>query len=458
MTARSPWPGARSNLTGIEFPAVTVGPTATLAALVRQLDDTQWLSAEEIERGQFAQLRQLARHAAQFSPHFRKRMTQAKLRPEELTSPAMLRRLAVLRRRELQSGQVICSEVPPAHQPVGESKTSGSTGEPIAAKRTAINQLMFLAMTMREHLWHRTDFATRLTAIRANVAEIARDPDWGAPASLLFHTGAALRLPITLSVEQLTAHLSEFKPAHLIIYPNTMDAIAQHLESEGITLAELRTLRTVGETVAPSVRERAERAFGAPIVDSYSSQELGNIALQCPDSGLYHVMAESLLVEVIDEAGVPCDVGQVGRVVATDLHNFATPLVRYDIGDYAEVAGPCPCGRGLPTLKRIVGRERNLIVMPDGTRHWPLVGFHRFRDVAPVAQYQLIQHTRENIEVRLVVDKPLATQQEDSLRQVIQEALGYAFALRFTYFDGTLPRGANGKFDEFVCNVALGSK
>jgi phenylacetate-CoA ligase len=380
-------------------------------------------------------------------------MTQAKLRPDELTSPAALRRLSVLRRRELQSGAVICSEIPAGHQPVGESKTSGSTGEPIAAKRTAINQLMWLAMTMREHLWHRTDFATRLTAIRANIAEIARDPNWGAPANLLFHTGAALRLPITLSVEQLTEHITAFKPAHLIIYPNTMDAIAQHVESANIAFEGLRTLRTVGETVSPAVRERAERAFGAPVIDSYSSQELGNIALQCPDSGLYHVMAESLIVEVIDENGAPCEVGQVGRVVATDLHNFATPLVRYDIGDYAEVAAPCPCGRGLPALKRIVGRERNLIVMPDGTRHWPLVGFHRFRDVAPVAQYQLIQHTLDDIEVRLVVDKPLTPQQESDLRQVIQEALGHAFALRLEYFDGALPRGANGKFDEFVCNV-----
>jgi phenylacetate-CoA ligase len=425
---------------------------------VRQLEDTQWLSAEDLERGQFAQLRNLARHAAQFSPHFRKRMTEARLRPDELTSPAMLRKLAVLRRRELQSGQVGCSEVPAAHQPVGESKTSGSTGEPIVAKRTAINQLMWLAMTMREHLWHRTDFNARLAAIRANISEITRDADWGAPASLLFRTGTALRLPITLGVEALVAHLMEFKPAHLIVYPNTMDAIAQLLESEGVTLGGLQTLRTVGETVSPSVRETSERAFGAPIIDSYSSQELGNIALQCPDSGLYHVMAESLIVEVLDDVGVPCEVGQVGRVVATDLHNFATPLIRYDIGDYAEVAAPCPCGRGLPALKRIVGRERNLIVMPDGRRHWPLVGFHRFRDVAPVAQYQLIQQTREDIEVRLVVEKPLTAQQEDNLRQVIQEALGHRFTVRFAYFEGALPRGPNGKFDEFVCNVPLSPK
>ncbi|MBI1212139.1 MAG: AMP-binding protein [Alphaproteobacteria bacterium] len=458
MTRRTPWIGARSSLASIEFPPIVTGSNATLTALIRQLDDTQWLPREELEKAQFAQLRHLARHAAQFSPHFRRRMSGAKLTPDQLTSMEALRRLPVLRRRELQSGDVLCSEVPQAHQPVGESKTSGSTGEPIAAKRTAVNQLMWLAMAMREHLWHRTDFATRLCAIRANIFQIARDAEWGAPANLLFRTGQALRLPITLSAAQLTAHLVEFKPANLIVYPNTLAALAQHMEDEGIRPEGLTTLRTIGETVSPELRQTAERVFGARLIDSYSSQELGHIALQCPESGLYHAMAESLIVEVVGEDGAPCGVGQVGRVVATDLHNFATPLVRYDIGDYAEVAAPCPCGRGLPALKRIVGRERNLIVMPDGTRHWPLVGFHRFRDVAPVAQYQLIQETRQDIEVRLVVDTPLTVQQEADLRQVIQEALGHPFNLRFAYFDGALPRGAGGKFDEFVCKVDAGKK
>ena len=39
-------------------------------------------------------------------------------------------------------------------------------------------------------------------------------------------------------------------------------------------------------------------------------------------------------------------------MVITDLHNFATPLIRYELGDYAEVGTPCPTGRGLPVLNR----------------------------------------------------------------------------------------------------------
>jgi phenylacetate-CoA ligase len=313
---------------------------------------------------------------------------------------------------------------------------------------------MWLALTMREHLWAGSDFSGNLAAVRANIPKLSRDPDWGPPVSLLFDTGPALRLPITLSVEELVAHLAAFKPANLIVYPGTLDALARHVAAHEIAFVGLEIIRTVGETLHGELRDLAQRVFGARLVDSYSSQELGYIALQCPAAEAYHVMAESLFVEVLDEAGEPCAAGRTGRVVLTDLHNFATPLVRYDIGDYAQVAPPCQCGRGLPALRRIVGRERNLVVMPDGTRHWPLVGFHRFRDVAPVAQYQLIQHTPEEIEVRLVVERPLGAGEEAALRAVIQGALGHPFTLRFSYFDGALPRGPGGKFDEFVCKIS----
>ena len=112
----------------------------------------------------------------------------------------------------------------------------------------------------------------------------------------------------------------------------------------------------------------------------------------------------------------PAASAMTGRVIVTDLLNFATPLVRYDIRDYAEVGGACPCGRGLPTLKRILGRERNLVIKPDGTRNWPLVGFHQFRDIAPIQQYQFIQHDLETIEVRLVSEAPLSKAQEEQAR------------------------------------------
>ena len=168
---------------------------------------------------------------------------------------------------------------------------------------------------------------------------------------------------------------------------------------------------------------------------------------------MYHIMSESLLVEVLDEHGNPCLPGQVGRVVITDLHNFATPLIRYDNGDYAEAGTACPCGRGLPTLKRIAGRERNMLLLPDG-RRWPAIGNYRVREIAPIRQYQIIQRNRETIEVRLVSDTPLTDGQETRLKEVIHESLEFPFQLQFVYFPGNIPRGPGGKLEEFICEAS----
>ena len=111
--------------------------------------------------------------------------------------------------------------------------------------------------------------------------------------------------------------------------------------------------------------------LGVTVWETYSCEEIGNIATSCPNGEALHVVAESVLVELLDDDDQPCEEGAIGRVVVTDLHNFATPLVRYDLGDFAQVVPRCPCGRGLPTIGRVVGREANRLRRPDGTYSWP---------------------------------------------------------------------------------------
>lgn len=459
MTVKAPRPsqlsGARSGLAGVIWPPLAAGPVAVLAAYIRQLERTEWLTRAEIAAQQSHQLGLAAEHAARHSTQFRARLKAARLSPADLTAPGGLARLPVLTRRDIQSAGagLFCDATPEGHAPLTESRTSGSTGEPVVVKRTAITQLDWLAMAMREHLWQRRDFKGRLAAIRANIAQYSEREDWGPPASLLFKTGRSAGIPIVTDIVRQFELLQAFKPDNLLIYPSNLDALTAHARDRGLSLPGLTHIRTIGETLSPRIRDEAKAVFRARLSDAYSSQEVGYIAIECPESGLYHVMAESMIVEILDEKGNSCREGEVGRVVVTDLHNFATPLIRYDIGDYAEVGGACTCGRGLPTLARILGRERNLILMPDGSRYWPLAGGRYLRDVAPVLQYQFIQHDRERIEARLVVEKPLSVKQEEAVLATIAKSLKHPFTIELVYFEGRLPVGANGKFEEFICKA-----
>jgi phenylacetate-CoA ligase len=423
---------------------------AALRGHLAALEATERQSPEALAALQRQRLDGLTAHLEMHSAHFRSRLREAGLSRADLLAPHGLQRLPVLSRRTLQNAtDLFCDTLPAGHGPTYETQTSGSTGEPVVVRRTGVNGMDWMAVNLRDHLWHRRDFGEPLCSIRAHFTEITLCKDWGPPVNWLFKTGPLLGIPVPTDIERQIELIREFKPRILLIYPSNLAA----LMNRGIALPSVRQILSIGETLSPQTRDDAARRFGA-ITDVYSSQELGTIAIQCPDSSLYHVMAENLLVEVLAGDGTACREGEMGRVVVTDLRNFATPLVRYDIGDMAEVGPLCRCGRGLPTLSRIVGRERNLVLMPDGRRHWPLVGFCHFREIAPVMQYQFIQDGRDTIELRLVTERPLDAREEAGLAARVQQNLGFAFAVRFTYFADRLPVAANGKFEEFICRVA----
>jgi len=206
---------------------------------------------------------------------------------------------------------------------------------------------------------------------------------------------------------------------------------------------------TFGEVLEPYVREQVQSAFSAQVIDCYSSMECGMLALQCPDSALYHVMAEGVLLEVVDERNRPCLPGQFGRVLVTVLQNFANPLIRYEIGDYAQVGPPCPCGRGLPTLRRIVGRARNLLTLPDGNRRWPFPHSMEFAGRDPVQQFQIAQIAIDEIEARLVLSRPFTEPEKREFERSLIEAVDHPFRISFRFVD-EIPRSAGGKFEDFV--------
>jgi phenylacetate-CoA ligase len=225
-------------------------------------------------------------------------------------------------------------------------------------------------------------------------------------------------------------------------------ALARHALDAGLPLPRLHQIRTVGEPVTPALREACDAAWGVPVADVYSCQEVGYLATQCPEGGGYHALAETVLLEVVRDDGSPAEPGETGRVLVTSLHNFATPLIRYALGDYATVGGPCACGRGLPLLERVDGRVRNMLRYPDGRRAWPSLRMSRFAEVADVRQVQVVQHALDGLELKVVPGGPLAPGAESALRAVVQEQLGHPFRVEVTRHEH-IPRGAGGKFEDF---------
>jgi phenylacetate-CoA ligase len=302
------------------------------------------------------------------------------------------------------------------------TKTSGSTGIPVEIQRTNLSKLWWNATNIREILWHKRDISQSFAIIRPNVDQEIFQKDWGSIFSILGKTGTLHAHPVK---GDLNGWLQKIQPGYLLTYPSILESIDLN------SLSRLKGIKTTGE-----------RLFQKHplIADMYSSEEVGTIAIQCPDNAeVYHVM-ENIVIEILDEENRPA---LVGKVVLTDL--TSQYLFRYDIGDYAEF-GKCHCGRGLQTIKKILGRRRNKICLPDDSKHWPRIGSLEYRKIAPIKRFQMVQVEKNLLELRLIIDVPLNEEQQKAFCKLIQKSIGYPFEVRFVYLDAFPP----GKFEEFI--------
>lgn len=443
----------RSTIPGIAWPAIPGPEAAAQLALQFQLERSQWLSPERLLEFQYRQLEALLRHAHATVPYYRERW-RGLYDPARPLTPEHFSRLPLLTRSELQANfdTLRSSTVPGAHGPVAESRTSGSTGQPVRVLKTGLFQLLWQAIVLREHQWFRRDLAGKLAAIRQGVTEGEAD-GWGPATDAVARAGRSATLPIRTDVDTQLKWLERQQPDYLMTYPSNLAELARISIARGIQLPRLREARTFGEILDPETRDLCRKAWGVPVTDSYSSDEAGYIALQCPEHDHYHAQSESVLLEILDDQGGPCRPGETGRVVVTTLHNFAMPLVRYELADYAESGQSCRCGRGLPVLRRIVGRVRNMVIAADGKRYWPTFGSAGLASLAPILQQQFVQKSFDTIEARLVTARSLTSEEEARLRGHILSRLPVPFEIRFSYHDA-IPRSAGGKFEDFVSELA----
>ncbi len=439
----------RSAMHGVVWPAITDDRAAQALALQFQFEQSQWWPPEQLQAQQLKQFESVFRHAVTTVPYYRERFSGF----ADVSTWDAYRRLPLSSRRDVQdAGSAMHSDAPPAaHGSVRSTGSSGSMGRPLLTRSTGWTQMLWNAFLLRDHLWHRRDLSGKLAAIRSKTGE-GRLDQWG-DATLPFVTGPSVVRGLSADLDEQLQWLVREDPDYLISFATNIQALARRSRELGLHLPRLREVRTYGEMLRPDARADVREIWGVEIVDSYSSEELGYIALQCPECESYHVQAENLIVEVLDESGEPCRPGETGQIVVSTLHNFAMPLLRYANGDYAEVGAPCRCGRGLPRLSRIVGRQRNMVVRPDGVRHWPSFPSEKWRDVAPIVQIQLVQDAIDHIEARLVLRRALAGDEGARLIAVLQDCLDYPFNITLSQVDD-IPRSAGNKYEDFVSLLA----
>ena len=341
--------------------------------------------------------------------------------------------------------------------------TSGTTGKFVTVLATDLTRLFYDALMLREHAWHNRDYSKKLMSIRWAKRGYAEAPvghyqtTWGPPINEYKETGPSILINVASEVANQIEALLIHKPAFLSSYPSQLTVLAEYCIENFVEMPFLEELRMTGETLSDQAKKIMKRAWPkVKITDVYSCVEIGNIAQQCPEYGNYHITVENVFLEIVDEDGRPCAKHVPGRVLITSLINYATPLIRYELGDYGVLGDDCPCGRGLPVLKRIEGRKRNRLILPNGESRFPYLGEREefYKIVNMARKFQYVQHSVNDIELKAVIFKgeQVTKAQEDAVKKYVQKNFGHPFNITITYHDD-IPLGPTGKYEEFISHV-----
>ena len=310
-----------------------------------------------------------------------------------------------------------------------------------------------MAQSLRYHLWHKRDLRQSSMTITSVDPDITVQKSRGWLAG--FPIGPSYKVNFSLPAPEIFDVFLRVDPGYVQIHPSTLTELLRLSRNSGRKPQNLREVRSVSEALSDELRQACREQWGVNVANNYSAQELNILALQCPEhTENLHIQSETVILEVIDKNGNTCKPGEMGRCVVTQLINHATPLIRYEYGDYAIVGDPCPCGRGLPTLTKIAGRERNLLILKNGDRLSPRLALEDLVDELPVLQYQLVQKTHEDVEIRLATSSPLSVNHERAVIAKCRSDIGQPLNFFVTYH-AEIPKLANGKFEAFRCEVEV---
>ena len=413
----------------------------------RQAETSQWWQRARLERLQLDSLRRLLTHARETCPYYRELWRERQLDPAAVNSlddftswPLLTREIIQANRDRVRSSA--------AFRRLYKS-TGGSCGEPLHFELNCDSNDRRTAMTHRGYGWAGAGPGSKqfyiwgttlgpVSRLRRAKTEIHRRIDRQRFASCFDMSPRRMR--------EYARRIARYGPDVIVAYTNAVYELARFFRREAIVPCSPGSVVVGAEKLYDFQRELIEAVFRAPVFETYGSREFMLIGAECERHAGLHLSMENLLVEVVDDAGRPTPEGEEGNVAVTDLFNDAMPLIRYLNGDRAIAGfGRCPCGRGLPLLRSVVGRQLDTLQTGDGRLVSGAFFPHLLKDHAEVLRFQVVQHRDRSVTLRLMPrDGCLPSRVRKTLVRQIRAQLGDATPLRLQEVDD-IPLTGTGK-------------
>lgn len=423
---------------------------------LRDLERTQWMDVGRLAELQFEALRRVVSHAFTNSPYYRRAWQERGLDPAGLRSPDDFRRWPIIGRDDVRRSREAMRAAVPGLRLLSKS-TGGSTGEPVQFDLDTDSNDRRNAAAYRGYTWAGAAPGTRqlhlwgVALVQQSRGKRLKDSVYHRIHRRTFLSTFGLS---EKTFDEYFATHNRCRPHVIVAYTGSLYAFAQMIDARGLKPYSPHSIVVGAEKLYPFQRELIEKVFGAPVFETYGSREFMLIGAECERHTGLHLTHEHLLVEVVNPDGTRAPDGGEGEVVVTDLYNYGMPFIRYRTGDRA-IAGfaRCPCGRGLPLLRGIVGRTMDTLTTPDGRLISGALFPHLLKDFPSVRRFQVIQDQPDHIELRVVAGDGWDGRDAKAVDRIVRESLGPHVRFDLTKVDD-IPLTGAGKLRVVVNRCA----
>ena len=405
-------------------------------ALLRRSE--HW-SLEQFDTYQMKRLAPLLRFCAQEVPYYASIFRQAGLKAQDISSDnarQCLSRLPLLDKDTVreQSDTLVARHVARFNpKPI---TTSGTTGTPLTVYWDRDSNVMEFCSIQRFWRWAGFRIGQSFLDLRSRVFT-EEDNHLVREQGVLYIRNWKVN-GIELSsdyIDERNIHqyyevLLRYTPRLVRGHPQAIQHLVSLLQEKHLDSWCPAVVTPTSETLYEFQREQMESAWQVPVMDSYGLKEHNVFIAQCCAGG-YHIYPEYGICEIVDDDGNPVQPGQEGWIVATGLHTYAQPLLRYNTRDRAVASHGrrCACGRTLPTVEHIVGRIDDCIYTHDGKRY---SGMHfAFFGRRGIKKARLVQEDLSKVQVELVVTSEFAQAEQAALRDALERKVENRLTFEF---------------------------
>jgi phenylacetate-CoA ligase len=423
--------------------------------ILKEMEAADRLSVAELERLRADRLEQFVQYTYSHVPYVRGMMDQAGVQPSTIRGAADLVRLPLMRKENVrQHRESLRSRLAGKLTPFS---TGGSTGAPLLFDLPQERIAAAVACRQRVMRWWGLSVGDREFALWGSPVEVTRQDRLRSIRDKIFAT--QLLSAFEMSEPVMSRYLDWLATSGcrtIFAYPSSIYLLCLHARKEGRDLRQLgiKTIFVTGEILFPHQRDLISAIFNCPVANGYGGRESGFVSHECPYGGM-HIMADAMIVEIVDSRGEPVPEGESGEIVVSDLYSREAPFLRYATGDAGALSTrKCPCGRPLPLLESIEGRTTDFILAPDGTVLHALSAIYILREIEGIEQFRIRQKQVDRFHVQLVRNQRYQIESEFRIRDGLRKRLRAPVEVTIEYLQ-SLPAEPSGKFRHVISEVPI---